>query len=196
VARDVGVLLLLGLFAWFGWTVYQVVDEVGVLGRGVASAGDAVQEGFSSVAGTVRPMPLVGATFADALEGAGSGTGGTLSTLGREGEATVHRVARWSGMLVFGLPALFLLLLALPGRARQIRSLTAAGVVLAHPDDAERRRLVAMRAAFGLPYGSLLAYTRDPLGDLVAERYDGLVAAALADAGLRERKAQSARSVS
>ena len=49
----------------------------------------------------------------------------------------------------------------------------------------ERRRLLAMRAAFSLPYGQLLLYTRDPLGDLASERYDALVAAALEDAGLR-----------
>jgi hypothetical protein len=44
-----------------------------------------------------------------------------------------------------------------------------------------------MRAAFSLPYGQLLEYTRDPLGDLAAERYDPLVAAALDDAGLRPK---------
>jgi len=48
-------------------------------------------------------------------------------------------------------------------------------------------RVVAMRAAFSLPYGQLLEHTRDPLGDLAAERYDALVAAALEDAGLRSR---------
>jgi hypothetical protein len=42
-----------------------------------------------------------------------------------------------------------------------------------------------MRAAFSLPYGQLLAYTRDPIGDLEDGRYDALVAAALEDAGLR-----------
>jgi hypothetical protein len=42
-----------------------------------------------------------------------------------------------------------------------------------------------MRAAFSLPYGQLLQYTRDPLGDLEDGRYDALVAAALEDAGLR-----------
>jgi hypothetical protein len=42
-----------------------------------------------------------------------------------------------------------------------------------------------MRAAFALPYGRLLEYTRDPLGDLAAGRYDALVAAALDEAGLR-----------
>jgi hypothetical protein len=58
---------------------------------------------------------------------------------------------------------------------------------LADPGSRERQRVIAMRAAFALPYGQLLEYTRDPLGDLAAERYDGLVAAALDDAGLRPR---------
>jgi hypothetical protein len=49
----------------------------------------------------------------------------------------------------------------------------------------ERERLVAQRAAFGLPYGALLRHTRDPLGDLEAGRYASLVAAELEDAGLR-----------
>ena len=42
-----------------------------------------------------------------------------------------------------------------------------------------------MRAAFALPYEQLLAHTRDPLGDLAAGRYDGLVDAIAEDAGLR-----------
>jgi hypothetical protein len=49
----------------------------------------------------------------------------------------------------------------------------------------ERRRLIAMRAAFAVPYETLLRYTSDPLGDLSAERYDGLIAAVLEDSGLR-----------
>jgi hypothetical protein len=49
----------------------------------------------------------------------------------------------------------------------------------------ERRRLLAMRAAFSMPYGQLLQYTRDPIGDLEGGRYDALVAAALEDAGLK-----------
>jgi hypothetical protein len=53
--------------------------------------------------------------------------------------------------------------------------------------DPARRRVVAMRAAFSLRYGRLLKYTRDPLGDLAAERYDPLIAAPLEDAGLQVR---------
>jgi len=43
----------------------------------------------------------------------------------------------------------------------------------------------AARAAFGLPYGTLLQYTKDPIGDLQAGRYDALVRAELEQAGLR-----------
>ena len=42
-----------------------------------------------------------------------------------------------------------------------------------------------MRAAFALPYETLLRYTDDPLGDLAAERYDPLIAAVLEDSGLK-----------
>jgi hypothetical protein len=59
--------------------------------------------------------------------------------------------------------------------------------VLGEHVDPARRRVVAMRAAFSLRYGRLLKYTRDPLGDLAAERYDPLIAAPLEDAGLQVR---------
>ena len=94
--------------------------------------------------------------------------------------------------MTFGLPAAFVLAGWLPARIAQVRQLTAASRALAGPADAERRRLIAMRAAFSLPYGSLAAYTRDPLGDLAAERYDALVAAALDDAGLRSSRTPAA----
>jgi hypothetical protein len=83
------------------------------------------------------------------------------------------------------LPAVLVLVRWLPDRARQVEALNAAARVLAEPATPERRRLIAMRAAFSLPYGQLLQYTRDPLGDLEAERYDALVEAALDDVGLQ-----------
>jgi hypothetical protein len=91
------------------------------------------------------------------------------------------------GLVVFALPAGLVLARWLPERIRQVKALTAASQVLVEPASVERRRLIAMRAAFSLPYGHLLQYTRDPLGDLAAERYDALVEAALDDVGLRPR---------
>ena len=77
-----------------------------------------------------------------------------------------------------------MLWLWLPARIEQIRGMRTASRVLAFPASAERQRLLAMRAAFGLPYGRLLAYTPDPLGDLAAGRYEALVRAAFEDVGL------------
>ena len=159
VLRDLAVVAMLGLLAWLGFEVHDAVDRLAVLGTGVREVGERV--------------PLVGDPVED---------------LGRAGEERVHRLARILGLLVFGLPALVLLARWLPGRIAQARALTAAERVLADPADADRRRLIAMRAAFSLPYGQLLAYTRDPLGDLAAERYDALVEAALDDVGLRRRE--------
>jgi len=106
--------------------------------------------------------------------------GDPVEDLGRDGENRVHALANLLGALFFVLPALMVLGRYVPRRLEQIRTLTAASRVLA----GGQPRLVAMRAAFSLPYGQLLAYTRDPLGDLAAERYEPLVAAALDDAGL------------
>jgi hypothetical protein len=106
--------------------------------------------------------------------------GDPVEELGRRGENDVHHLANVLGSLFFALPTLALLVWYWPRRIDQIRALTAATRVL----EGANARIVAMRAAFSLPYGQLLVYTRDPLGDLAAERYEPLVAAALEDAGL------------
>ena len=155
---DAAVIALLVLFAWLGLAVHNAVDKLAVLGEGVRDVGDAV--------------PLVG---------------GSIEDLGERGEDSVHRLANLLGFLTFAVPAVLVLWQYLPDRLAQIRRLTAASRVLETSAAAEHRRLVAMRAAFALPYGQLLRFTRDPLGDLAAERYEPLIAAALDDAGLRGR---------
>ena len=182
---DLLVLALLLLFAWLGLKVHEAVARLAVLGEGVQGAGTAVQDGFDAAADAVDGAPLVGDELADPLRDAGEGTGGNVAELGERGSDNVHRLANLLGILTFALPSGLLLLQVLPGRIRQVRRLRAAAQALEQPESPERRRVIAMRAAFSLPYGQLLAYTRDPLGDLAAERYDGLVAAALEDAGLR-----------
>ena len=186
-ARDALAVLALVLLAWLGLAVHDAVDRLAVLGEGVSGAGNAVASGFDRAADRLEEVPVVGDDVAGGVRGAGEETGGEVADLGERGERAAHRLADILGLVVFGIPALLVLALWLPGRIRQVRRLTAASRVLAAPESADRRRAIAMRAAFSLPYGQLLAYTRDPLGDLAAERYDALVAAAFDDAGLRAR---------
>ena len=184
IADLVSIVLLL-VFAWAGLKVHDAVDRLAVLGEGVQATGGAVRGGFESAADAVDGTPVVGDDVADGLRSAGEGSGGEVETLGERGEDGAHDLANILGFVTFALPALLLLTRWLPGRIDQVRKLRAASRVLGDQATPERRRLLAMRAAFSLPYGQLLAYTRDPLGDLESGRYDALVAAALEDAGLR-----------
>lgn len=158
VGHDVLLLVVLVLLAWLGLKVHDAVDQLAVFGSGIRKVGDTV--------------PVVG---------------GPVSDLGQEGEDSVHYLANLFGLVTFGLPALLVIWWLVPERMAQVRRLNAASGVLHGLNDPQRRRILAERAAYSLPYGRLLEYTDDPLGDLAAERYDPLVAAALEDAGLRAR---------
>ena len=184
-AHDALLVAALVVLAWLGVHVHDAVDQLSALGRGVQQAGGGIEQGFSSAAEAVGGTPLIGEALGDQLRQAGRGTGGEIAQAGRQGEDSVHRLANLLGWVVFGLPAALLLWRLLPRRLAQVRRLSAAARVLGDPTDEERRRAVAMRSAFSLPYGQLLRHTRDPLGDLAAGRYDPLLRAAFEEAGLR-----------
>ncbi|MFL5930258.1 MAG: hypothetical protein ACJ75P_03285 [Gaiellaceae bacterium] len=187
ISRDLLIVALLLLFALFGKAVHDAVDALAVLGEGVRSGGESVRSGFEAAADAVDGTPIVGGDIADGLRDAGEASGGNVAELGQSGEDKVHYLANLLGFVTFAAPAALLLLWMIPPRIRQIRQLTAASRVLREPAG-ERRRLLAMRAAFALPYSQLLRYTKDPIGDLAADRYEPLVEAVLEDAGLRPSK--------
>ena len=186
LVRDLLTVVLLVVLAWIALVVHDAVDRLAVLGEGVNAAGSSIEDGFGTAAEAVDGTPVVGDELAEGLRTAGEESGGNVAGLGREGEEKTHRLADILGLVTFFLPATFLLLRVVPARVAQVRALTAAERVLVQGEGPDR--LVAMRAAFALPYGQLLEYTKDPLGDLEAGRYDALVEAVLADAGLRSAR--------
>jgi hypothetical protein len=188
VAKDALVLLTLFVLGWIAFEVHDAVDELAVLGSGVRESGEVVQSGFEKAGEAASGIPVVGGDVADALRDAGSGTGGEVAQAGSDGEDRVHDLADLLGVLFFAIPASILLLATLPGRIRQVRELNATERLLDLTSD-ERRRLVAMRAAFCLPAQALARHTRDPLGDLAEGRYEPLIDAAYDEAGLRRRAA-------
>jgi hypothetical protein len=183
--RDLALVLALVLCVKLGLVVHDAVDRLAVLGEGVESAGNAVSGGFESAADAVDGTPVVGGRLGEALRGAGEGTGGEAAGLGRGGADAAHDLADLLGLVVALVPAALLLLWRLPPRIAQLRRLNAAAQVLRDPVAPGRIELLASRAAFSLPYGTLLRYTKDPLGDLEAGRYDALVRAELEESGLR-----------
>jgi Flp pilus assembly pilin Flp len=185
ILGDVVVVALVALFVWLGITVNDTFDDVAALGRGVQDAGDSVQGGFEDAGGLLGDVPIVGGALDDAFTEVGAQTGGNTAELGEQGESAIEDTARLLGWVTFALPTLVVLLWAVPRRVVRVRRLTAAGRMLGDVPSAERRRLLAMRAAFGLPYDTLLAHTPDPLGALADGDYEPLVAALYADVGLR-----------
>jgi hypothetical protein len=185
ILRDLLVLVVIVLLAWLGLKVHGAVESLIVVPRGVGDAGGAIERGFGSAGDAVNGVPLVGEPLSGALHDAGSGTGGQIQETARAGEEDVRHLATLLGLIVFLLPAIAVLARHVPDRIADIRRLTAASRAIGPSLTAERERTLAMRAAYGLPYEHLAHYSRDPLGDLEAGRYEGLVAAALDDAGLR-----------
>jgi hypothetical protein len=185
LTSDLLALLLVVLFGVLGLKVHDAVDALAVLGTGVKDAGGAVTEGFGAAGDAVSGAPVVGDELGDALGEAGEATGGPVEEAGREGEEAVHDLALLLGLLVFLLPTAVYLWQVAPRRLRQIRTLSAASRALAGDMTPARRQALAMRAAFGLPFGRLLRHTPDPVGDLVKDRYDPLLEALYEDAEMR-----------
>jgi hypothetical protein len=203
IAGDLALVALLVLFAWLGTRVHDTVADLASLGRGLQDAGSAVSStardatgavdrGFGAAAGAVQGVPLVGARIAGALRSAGQAAtqpvrrqadaeARRLVAAGREGERRALHTATLLGWLTFVIPALLLLSRFLPQRVGQVRRLSAAHTLLAGaPED-----VLARRAAYGLPYATLLRHTADPFGDLAAGRHAGLLAALAEDSGVR-----------
>jgi hypothetical protein len=189
VAKDALVILTLIVLAWLGLKVHDTVDKLAVLGTGVHDSGQVVQDGFDRAADAVDGVPVVGGELGDALHDAGEGTGGEVAQAGTDGEERVHDLANLLGFLMFAVPASILLVLTVPGRIRQVRELNATDRLLDISTE-DRRRLVAMRAAFSLPAAELARHTRDPIGDLAAGHYDPLIDAAYDRAGMVRRMAR------
>ena len=185
IAGDIIVIALLVLFAWSGMKVHDTVNDLTSITRGVRDAGTSVQDGFAGVADAVGGIPIVGGALADSLKTTGGATGGNVVSAANAGETAVNDTATVLGWVTFALPTLVLLAFFVPLRGRQIRRLTNAHDALGGAVSEERRRLLAMRAAFGMEWGDLRPFTNDPIGDLEAGRLEPLVAALYAQAGLR-----------
>ena len=189
IVLDLLVLGLIVLFLWIGVQVHDLVGALAVLGSGVASAGSSIQGGFNTVGGAIANVPVVGGSIGDVFTSVGQNTGGNLAAIGQQGQDAVYLLATAIGIITAALPIIVLLVAVVPRRWRKIREMSSARGLAGYIDldDPERSRLVAMRAAFGLPYSELIRYTSDPFGDLAEGRYDALITAALADVGLKPR---------
>lgn len=185
IAIDVAMLLLLYGCLSVALFVHAAVSQLDVLGRGLQRAGTQVEDSLAAAGDAVERTPLVGDDLDRALTQAGRRTGAPVITAGARGREAVSDLATLLAFVTGGLPALALLAPYVPWRIRRARRLLAARRVFDDAASPERRRLLAMRAAFSLPLDTLLQHTDDPLGDLEAGWLDPLIAALGDEYGLR-----------
>lgn len=188
MAADVLILALVVLFAWFAVSVHDAMNEVAAIAGGVESAGTSAQQALADAANRVDDVPLVGTDVASALRAASTSTGGEVVALARSSREDIEGAAVVLAAALFLIPTVLLMVGYLPNRYAQIQRLTAARrALLVAPSTPRHRQALAMRAAFGLPFSTLLRYTDDPLGDLARGDYDALIAAAHEEGGLLRR---------
>jgi len=185
IAFDVLIIIVLWLCWLIGTTVHHTVAELDVLGRGVQSAGTQVQDAFDNAGDRVNGAPVVGNRLEDALKDAGDQTGTPVVRAGTKGREAVADLAQLLGWIAGGVPALMVLLRFGPARVTAARRVLGARRVMRATDNEEELRMLAMRAAFALPFSTLLRFTKDPFGDLAAGRLEPLLAAIGAEYGLR-----------
>jgi hypothetical protein len=202
IARDLAVLLALIVFAWLGVRVHDRVADLAAVGRGIQDSGHAIANAgvqttravdgaFADLAERVNGVPLVGGDLAGALRQVPGGAtgpvrettaeqGARLVVAGREAERKTYRLANLAGWLTFLIPALLLLSRTVPSRVRQVIRISSAERMLRGAPE----RVLAARAAYTLPYGTLARFTPDPFGDLAAGRHEALLRALAEDAGV------------
>ena len=175
---DLVSVLLLVLFAWLGERVYHDVNALSQLGVGIGDAGRSIRAGFSAAASAVSSIPLAGGALGGSLRGAAGSWGGGLTTIGQSAQRATHHLAIVLGLLMWATPSSILLVAVLPGRVREFRARHRTSLLL-NGGSQQSKRLLAVRAVLTLPDEALFAHTPDPGGDLLAGRYDALVAAGM-----------------
>lgn len=182
ILRDLSTLAWVGLWAWVGTRVHDLVAALAGPGRAVESAGQNLSRSAAEAGSGIAGVPLVG----DALErpfGALSGVGRTLQGAGAAQQEAITELALWLGTSLALIPIAYVVLKYVPGRLSWIREATAAHHIRLDADDLE---LFALRAAVTRPFHELRQVSKDPSGDLAAGNYQALARLELTALGLTD----------
>lgn len=150
----------------FGWVlvgrfVHDAFIETAKFGYGVQDGAGGVASNLRKAGSEAAGVPLVG----DRLSSPFTSAGGAAGSLARSGEEFGDRLS-WlalpMGILLAGLPVLFVLLLWGPARWRYARR---AGATVELARTLEGRNVLALRALTNQPTARLTAISADPVGD-------------------------------
>jgi hypothetical protein len=180
IIRDLLVLGWIGLWAWVGSRVHDLVAALAGPGRAVETAGRSLSRSAGEAGSAISDVPLVG----DALEGPFgvlARAGGRLQGAGVAQQQAIAELALWLGFVLALIPIAYIVLKYVPGRLAWMREAGAAHDLKL---SAETLELFALRAAATRPFYELRSISRDPAGDLAAGNYQALARLELEALGL------------
>ncbi|MEO7752655.1 MAG: hypothetical protein ABIS35_04520 [Terracoccus sp.] len=179
VIADVLVLLWVGVWAWVGRGVHDLIAELQTPADSISRAGTSVHDALTGAGGQAAQLPFVGGSLRDWLvQAAGSGT--TLQTAGTTMSSTIGSLALVAGWITALVPILLVAGVWLFVRVRFVRRATSAQRFIDSNEDLD---LFALRAMANQPMTALARISADPAG--AWRRRDPEVIRALASLELR-----------
>jgi hypothetical protein len=191
IAADIATWIWVALWSVIALRLHNAISGFAEAGRALERGGTAIREAGTQVGSSLDGLPVVGHTVGDVARNAFGGAGTPFVFVGSELVDLITLVARLLAILVLGVVLVPWLSRYLPGGAAglaELRSPTTA--IRRRPDVAAGSsidRLLASRALHRLSWSDMLEYSRDPLGEFAAGRYESLARAELESVGLRRR---------
>lgn len=162
LALDFGFLCWVLLWIWVGMVVHDGVEVLAEPGERINASATDLSGSLDDAGDTLSGIPAVGDTAATPFEKA-AGAADAMADAGTSEVEAVERLAFWSGVVVGGLPILWLAPKYLPGRIRWIRNANGGQRILRGDADLE---VFALRAITTQPLHRLTRVSDDPVGAL------------------------------
>jgi hypothetical protein len=160
IIADVLALGAIGLWIWFGYTVFTLINNLAVFGVQMEDAGAGFRETMTEVGETLGGVPLIGPGIRLPFDGA-SAAGGSLEEAGQAQQEAVLQLATTLGIGTAALPVLTILIVWLVPRILFIRR---AGRVKAIVTADAGLDLLALRALTTQKLSAITSIDADALG--------------------------------
>ena len=191
VAADVSTWIWVAIWSVIALRIHNAISGFAEAGRALERGGEALRSAGTQLGGSLDGVPVIGHAVGDVTRSAFGGASEPFVFVGSELVDLITLVARLLAVLVLGVALVPWLSRYLPWRAARLAELRSATTAIRRrPDRVSSEsidRLLASRALHRLSWSDMLEYSRDPLGEFAAGRYESLAAAELESVGLRRR---------
>jgi hypothetical protein len=171
--------------------IHDAISGFSEAGHALERGGVALRSAGTQLGGSLDGVPVIGHAVGDVTRAAFGGASEPFVFVGSELVDLITLVARLLALLVLGVALVPWLSRYLPWRAARLAELRSATTAIRRRPGAAASgsidRLLASRALHRLSWSDMLEYSRDPLGEFAAGRYESLATAELEAAGLRRR---------